>query len=145
MTPISERLEDTVPDSSPARRLTPGLVGGAAALDAVLVIVFAAIGRGSHAREATLAGLCETAWPFLAGLGVIWVLSFAWRRPLAPLRTGVPVWIGTVALGFGFRALAGQGTAFAFVIVATLTLCLLLVGWRLLALALRGLAARRSA
>lgn len=104
----------------------------ALAIDAVLIVVFAAIGRGSHAREATLAGLFETAWPFLAGLAIVWLVALVWRHPFAVLRSGVPVWIGTVALGMGFRLLSGQGTALPFVIVATLTLLLFLVGWRLI-------------
>lgn len=123
--------------STPAPRVSAGTVALALGLDAVLVIVFAAIGRGSHARDATLAGLFETAWPFLAGLAVVWVLTVAWKRPLSVLTTGIPLWIGTVAFGMLFRALSGQGTAIAFVIVATLTLALLLVGWRLVAALLR--------
>lgn len=123
--------------STPAPRVSAGTVALALGIDAVLVIVFAAIGRGSHARDATLAGLFETAWPFLAGLAVVWVLTVAWKRPLSVLTTGIPLWIGTVAFGMLFRALSGQGTAIAFVIVATLTLALLLVGWRLVAALLR--------
>lgn len=123
--------------STPAPRVSAGTVALALGIDAVLVIVFAAIGRGSHARESTLAGLLETAWPFLAGLAVVWVLTVAWKRPLSVLTAGIPLWIGTVAFGMLFRALSGQGTALAFVIVATLTLALLLVGWRLVAALLR--------
>ena len=114
--------------------MTPraGLAATALIVDAVLVIVFAGVGRGSHARAATVAGLFETAWPFLAGLAVIWLAAFVWRRPLAVVRAGVPVWIGTVALGMLLRMLSGQGTALPFVIVATLTLALMLVGWRII-------------
>ncbi|GAA1322048.1 DUF3054 domain-containing protein [Leucobacter albus] len=122
-----------------------GAALGSFAIDAALVTVFAAIGRGSHAREATAAGLFETAWPFVAGLAIAWLLSLAWRRPAAPLRTGIPVWIGAVALGMLFRALSGQGTALPFVIVATLTLLLLLVGWRLIAALVRRIRGRRTA
>lgn len=107
-----------------------GLAAIALAFDAILVVVFAAIGRGSHARAATIAGLFETAWPFLAGLAITWVVALVWRSPLAIFRAGVPVWIGTVALGMLFRMLSGQGTALPFVIVATLTLALMLIGWR---------------
>lgn len=39
------------------------LVGG----DAVAVLLFSAIGRGSHAEVDGLAGVLNTAWPFLAG------------------------------------------------------------------------------
>ncbi|GAA1569180.1 DUF3054 domain-containing protein [Leucobacter aridicollis] len=121
----------TVPS---AQRASAAAIAGALALDAILIVVFAAIGRGSHAREATLLGPLETAWPFLAGLAISWLLALAWRRPAAILRTGLPVWIGTVALGMLFRALTGQGTALPFVIVATLTVGAFLLGWRLIAL-----------
>jgi Protein of unknown function (DUF3054) len=39
------------------------LVGG----DAAAVLLFAGIGRGSHAELDGLAGVLATAWPFLAG------------------------------------------------------------------------------
>ncbi len=125
--------------SAAARR-----VAAALALDAVLVVAFAAAGRASH-REGVLgeagAGLWATAWPFLAALAAAWVVSAAWRSPLAPLRAGVPLWLVTVAGGMLLRALSGQGTALPFVVVATLTLLLLLVGWRAIA---RWIGSRRA-
>ena len=110
------------PSPRPAPRTTPRFapILVAAALDAVLVILFAALGRGSHAREATLAGLWETAWPFLAGLAIAWIAALVWRRPAAVLRSGLPVWIGTVALGLVLRVLGTDGgAALPFVLVAT--------------------------
>lgn len=97
--------------------------------DVVLVIVFCAIGRASH-EESPLRGLFLTAWPFLAALAAGWGISLAWRRPFAVLRTGVPVWVATVAGGMLLRILAGQGTAPAFIVVASVALGVLLVGWR---------------
>ena len=35
--------------------------------DLVSVVVFCTIGRRSHAEGLTVAGIAETAWPFLAG------------------------------------------------------------------------------
>ncbi len=122
-----------------------GLAALALGVDAVLVIVFAGIGRGSHARAATVAGLFETAWPFLAGLAIVWLAAFVWRSPLAVLRAGVPVWIGTVALGMLLRMLSGQGTALPFVIVATLTLALMLIGWRIIVAVVSWMRRRRRA
>lgn len=101
--------------------------------DAVLVVVFAGIGRASHEGDVFGpfgAGLATTAWPFLVALLAGWLVTRAWRRPLAPLRTGLPVWAVTVALGMVLRALSGQGIAVAFIIVAAITLALLLIGWR---------------
>lgn len=100
------------------------------AIDAVLVTVFAAIGRGEHERAATIVGLFETAWPFLAGLAITWLVARVWRNPLSIVRAGIPVWIGTVALGMIFRLLTGQGTALPFIFVATGTLALFLMCWR---------------
>jgi hypothetical protein len=127
------------PASAPARLTVPALVA-----DVVLVVAFAAIGRASHA-EGVLgpggAGLATTAWPFLVGLVAGWAAARAWRAPLAPVRTGIPVWIATVVVGMLLRAVTGQGVAVAFVVVATLTLAVFLVGWRA---AVRGVAALRS-
>jgi hypothetical protein len=110
----------------------------ALAVDAVLVVVFAAIGRASH-DESVFPGLLGTAWPFLVALAAGWLLSLAWRAPSAPVRSGVPVWVVTVAGGMLLRAVSGQGVQLAFVIVATLVLLLFLVGWRALwALVQRG-------
>ncbi|KUF08158.1 DUF3054 domain-containing protein [Leucobacter sp. G161] len=129
---------------TPTERASAGIAIGAFLLDAAFVVAFAALGRGSHDREATLAGLFETAWPFLAGLVIAWLVTLAWRRPVAVWRTGLPVWIGSAGLGLLLRALVGQGTALPFVIVATLTLCAMLVGWRLIAALMRVLSARRA-
>jgi len=104
----------------------------ALAADVVLVVVFAAIGRASH-HEAVLPGLLETAWPFLAGLALGWLITLAWRAPLAPVRTGLPVWAMTVAAGMVLRAVSGQGVVAAFVVVASIVLLAFLVGWRALA------------
>ena len=121
---------------SPSRRLPPV---PAAAIDVVIVVVFAATGRLSHGEG--IAGVVETAWPFVAGLALGWVIALAWRRPAAPVRTGVPVWVVTVAAGMALRALTGQGVAVAFIAVASLVLGVLLIGWRSIA----ALVARRGA
>lgn len=100
-------------------------------IDVFLVLVFAAIGRASHGEE--LSGLLVTAWPFLGGLALGWLVTLAWRAPAAPVRTGLGVWVVTVAGGMLLRTATGQGTAIAFVVVATVTLLVLLVGWRAVA------------
>ncbi|MCW3492135.1 DUF3054 domain-containing protein [Microbacterium sp. SSM24] len=105
-------------------------------LDAALVVVFAAIGRASHGEDGLL-GLATTAWPFLAALAAGWLATLAWRAPLAPVRTGVGVWAITLVGGMLLRAASGQGTAIPFLVVAALTLLVLLVGWRVLAAAVR--------
>ena len=105
----------------------------AAILDCCCVLVFVIIGRASHTRGESLAGLASTAWPFLAGLAGGWLAVRAWRRPLGLWPAGVGAWLGAVALGMVLRVVSGQGTALAFILVALAFLGLFLLGWRLLA------------
>jgi hypothetical protein len=100
-------------------------------IDVALVTVFAALGRSSHAREATILGLWTTACPFLFGLTVIWVSARLWRRPLLPVFAGLSAWSGTVLIGLATRFLIVGSVAIAFVLVAIAVLGLFLVGWRL--------------
>jgi hypothetical protein len=97
-----------------------------------LIVVFAITGRASH-DENPWVGLLTTAWPFLAALAIGWIVTVAWRAPIAPLRTGVGVWAVTLIGGMLLRAASGQGTALPFVVVAAAVLLLALVGWRLIA------------
>lgn len=129
--------------SSPRRLPALALV-----VDAGLVLVFAAIGRATHDGDVlgpAGSGLATTAWPFVTGLLVGWAVSLAWRRPLAPLRTGLPVWAITILAGMALRALSGQGVAVAFVIVAAVTLLIFLVGWRAITALVIRFRLRRSA
>ncbi|GAA4090374.1 DUF3054 domain-containing protein [Actinomadura miaoliensis] len=103
---------------------------GAAALDVACVLVFVAIGRASHEEAASLAGFAGTAWPFLVGLAVGWLVTRAWRRPEAFVPAGAGIWVSTVVVGMVLRAVSGQGTAVAFIVVATLFTALVLLGWR---------------
>ncbi len=103
---------------------------GALVLDAVLVVVFAVIGRSSHAEGLDAAGVWSTAWPFLAGLAIGWAVARAWRHPSAPWPTGVIVWAVTLIVGMLLRVAVGQGVQVAFIIVAAVTLAILLIGWR---------------
>ena len=111
-------------------------------VDVGLVLLFAAVGRRSHAESGAVVGLLRTAWPFLAGLVLGWAAAVGWRRT-TPLRVrdAVPVWVLTVAGGMLLRAATGAGTAPSFVVVATVVLGVFLLGWR----ALATLARRRSA
>lgn len=108
----------------------------AAVLDVGCVLVFVIIGRDSHAKGESLAGIASTAWPFLAGLAGGWLATAGLAgRPLQPFRlwpAGVGAWLGAVALGMLLRVMSGQGTAPAFIGVALAFLGLLLLGWRLL-------------
>ena len=119
-------------------RLTRTATVLALAADAGCVLAFVVIGRASHTKGESLAGIASTSWPFLCGLAAGWAAGRGWRQPLG-LRPAVTVWLATVALGMILRVASGQGTAAAFVLVALVFLGLFLLGWRL---AVR-LAARR--
>jgi hypothetical protein len=104
----------------------------AAVLDVCCVLIFVIIGRASHTKGESLAGIASTSWPFLCGLAVGWAGSRAWRRPLTLRPAGLTIWLCTVALGMVLRVISGQGTAVAFIGVALAFLGLFLLGWRLL-------------
>jgi FtsH-binding integral membrane protein len=110
----------------------------AVVLDIGCVLVFVIIGRASHTKGESLAGVASTAWPFLAGLAGGWLATAgltgrrAWRQPFRLWPAGVGAWLGAVILGMVFRVVSGQGTAPAFVGVALAFLGLFLLGWRLL-------------
>ncbi len=117
-------------DAPPARHRQRDRLPLAAALDSAAVVAFAALGRRNHDEEPGLAGVFETAAPFLIGLLVAWVVVRAWRAP-ERIGTGLVVWPITVAVGMVVRRLAfDEGTALPFVIVATVFLGACLVGWR---------------
>ncbi|MGV0790853.1 DUF3054 domain-containing protein [Mycolicibacterium sp. XJ1819] len=101
--------------------------------DAVCVVVFCTIGRRSHAEGLNLAGIAETAWPFLVGAAAGWLVSRGWRAPIAVVPTGVSVWVCTIVVGMLLRALTSAGVAASFIVVASLSTALLLLGWRVLA------------
>ena len=101
--------------------------------DIVCVLVFCALGRRSHAEGLTLAGIADTAWPFLSGTVLGWVISRGWRAPTAVAPTGVIVWLSTVVVGMLLRKAGSQGVATSFIIVATVVTALLLLGWRVAA------------
>lgn len=125
-------MRDSVFSMPPAKPSLPrtALIAGVA--DALLILVFAAIGRDAHQRADVLTGVFSTAWPFLAGAAIGWLAVRAWRAPLHIWPGGVGVWIGTVAGGMLLRAATGQTVVIAFVIVALISLAILLLGYRAL-------------
>jgi Protein of unknown function (DUF3054) len=110
------------------RRVRRALI--ALVADIVCVIVFCTIGRRSHAEGLTVPGVAHTAWPFLVGAGVGWLLIGGWRRPFTVIPTGVVVWVCTVAVGMLLRKATSAGVSASFVVVASLSTAVLLLGWR---------------
>jgi len=121
----------TRPAEPPARPHRPAAL--AAVVDVVCVLAFVIVGRRTHAEASALAGIATTAWPFLAGLLLGWLVPRSSRTPLQVWPTAVLLWLCTVAGGLGLRLASGQGVSGAFPLVAAGALALLLIGWRLLA------------
>lgn len=114
---------------SPVKAL-PALV-----VDVVAIVVFAILGRSSHAEQNTLLGVVGTAWPFLVGALVGHLIC----RALAPLRgdpvgwrPGLVVWASTLVAGMLLRIASGDTAAWPFVIVASIVLAVFLLGWRII-------------
>ncbi|WP_428342611.1 DUF3054 domain-containing protein [Mycobacterium sp.] len=102
-------------------------------IDVACVLVFCAVGRRSHDEGLNIAGIATTAWPFLSGTVLGWLLSQAWRRPSAVYPTGVVVWLSAVAVGLSLRKATSAGVAGSFIVVAATVTALLLLGWRAIA------------
>jgi peptidoglycan/LPS O-acetylase OafA/YrhL len=105
-------------------------VWSAVVADAACIIAFCAIGRRSHAEGVTVAGVAQTAWPFLVGGAVGWLAGRGWRRPVAIAPTGIVVWVCTIAVGMLLRKANSGGVAVTFVAVASVVTAVLLLGWR---------------
>ena len=98
--------------------------------DFACVTAFAVLGRRNHAEGVSIGGVVETAWPFLAGTMVGWLLSRGWRRPRTLVPTGITVWVCTVVVGMLLRKATSEGTAMTFVAVTIAFTAFLLLGWR---------------
>ncbi len=117
-----------MPQVDPTRRTAAAL-----ATDLVCVVVFCTIGRRSHAEGLTVAGIAETAWPFLTGTLAGWLAARAWQRPTNLYPTGLIIWVATIAVGMLLRKATSAGTAGSFIVVASITTAVLLLGWRAIA------------
>lgn len=127
---------------SPARiRARSTTWPAALAVDVLLVLLFAGIGRNTHALDP--AGVLQTAWPFLAGLLLGWAAWQVHRAPFVLWPRGIALWLTTVAVGMGLRVLVGEGTAPSFVLVTLGVLAVLLLVPRCLVLLMRAARSRR--
>ncbi|HEV7951620.1 MAG TPA: DUF3054 domain-containing protein [Glaciihabitans sp.] len=123
--------------TSPTAPAFPNRLSIAVTVDLIVVLAFVAIGRASHSEPGSLVGFLGTAWPFVAGLALGWLLARVWRQPLS-VGTAAGIWAVTVVVALMLRLLSGQGVALSFAIVTAVTLGVFLIGWRaLVALAIR--------
>lgn len=107
-----------------------------AAIDLALIILFTVLGRREHEHVLDIAGIFETAVPFLAAYLVMTLISRPWLTINRIWPTGVLVWLGTVAVGMALRLAMGSTAAIAFVIVTIIVLGVFLLGRRLICLLL---------
>jgi hypothetical protein len=114
----------------------PANVRSQAALDAVVLLAFAAVGRYSHGES--LAGTLVVAAPFLIGWFAAAALLRLGRKPASGSRA-FAVWVVALPVGLALRrGLFDRGIAVGFVIVAAVFTLVFLVGRRYAASALRG-------
>ncbi|MEB8327175.1 DUF3054 domain-containing protein [Dietzia kunjamensis] len=100
-------------------------------LDAVLVVVFSTFGRGAHSEGLGVTQVWGTAWPFLIGLAVGWLILLAIRRAPAAVGSGVLLWLATLVVGMVIRGLGdGRVPHWSFMVVAGVVTAVLLIGWR---------------
>lgn len=100
--------------------------------DLILVLVFAAVGRASHQEDNPVIGVLNTAWPFLAGLLLGWLVGRVWRAPVQLWPHGVCLWLITLLAGMLLRVLSGKTAEISFIVVASLVLAVFLLGHRAL-------------
>jgi hypothetical protein len=105
----------------------------AAGIDVLALVVFVVTGRSSHNESESITEVLKVFAPFAIALAAGWILSRAWKNPLAPFPTGVQLWLVTAAGGLLLRRFVFQrSTAFGFVIVGSAFLLATLLGWRLI-------------
>lgn len=130
-------LPSTSPQPLGAVRRRRAITAGVC--DVVCVLAFATAGRSSHSHGVGVLGVLHTAWPYLVGALIGWVVARAWRSPVRLWPTTAIVWAGTWGVGMALRGVTGGGLAPSFLVVAAVVLGVLLLGWRLLTrLVLRG-------
>lgn len=97
-------------------------------VDAVLVIVFAVLGRAAHAESLYPLGVAGTAAPFLGALLLGWAIVRLTRMaPAAPWPSGAVIWLVTVSSGLALRILLGATAALPFIGVTAGVLLVLLL------------------
>ena len=96
--------------------------------DVVLIVLFATLGRRTHASGLDAPGILWTALPFLLAWAAATLLTRRHWSGLWP--AGVLVWVITVAGGLALRVLLGDGAAFSFQLVTAGVLGTFLLGRR---------------
>ncbi len=108
-----------------------------ALIDVVLILLFAFQGRSAHDSANTVVGVLDTAWPFLAGLAVGWLITRQWMNTTGGLPLAFQIWpaaimlsLVTWAIGLALRAATGDTNSGGFPLVSLGFILLMFVGWR---------------
>lgn len=106
--------------------------------DILAIVLFALLARIAHQSDTmplSAAGVADTAWPFLIGTLVAWVVIYlAALEPWRIAPAGISVWLCSVIAGLGIWGLRhGALPHWSFIIVASVMSLVLLLGWRLVA------------
>jgi hypothetical protein len=121
-------------DSSNGRGLS--VIAASSAADLAAVAIYVLVGRLSHDESVSAAGLLSTGWPFLIGIvgGYIGIALTRW--PTLSLRGGAVITVKTFVIGLVLRyGVAEDATPFSFVVVTIVVLAVLMLGWRIVTLA----------
>ena len=131
---VKQNAKSTPTAAAPAGRKLVVLV----VVDVLIFLLFATVGRASHAESLPLLGIAQTAAPFLlAWLAVAPVLG-AYRsalltQPLPMAAQSLIAWIAACVLGLFIRsAWLQREIILTFALVTFGVVAVLLVGWRTL-------------
>lgn len=103
------------------------------AIDVVIIVLFAAVGRDSHGFGQDFSETVRIAAPFLIAYAISVLAVRAWRTPQR-FSTGLVVSVATLGVGMLLRRFVfDDGTAVSFVLVTAGWLVGLMVAWRLVA------------
>jgi hypothetical protein len=129
--------ENAMNAAQPARSYLRKLQGILLVGDTIALLIFAALGRGSHGEATWFAApfeVVKTAAPFMLGWFLVAPLLGAYRPSHPPrmlLLYTLIAWVVACPLGLGLRALFLQrGIPLSFAMVTFITNLLLLTGWR---------------
>lgn len=102
----------------------------AVVLDALVLVLFVAVGRRSHHEGEALAGFLRVLWPFAVGLVVSAVVTRSRHDPFAS-RRALLTCLGVVVIGMALRiSVQGRELEPSFVAVTTVFVGTLMLGWR---------------
>ncbi|WP_323374322.1 DUF3054 domain-containing protein [Corynebacterium pygosceleis] len=106
--------------------------------DLTAILLFALLARLAHrgdGLEFSVGGWLATAWPFLAGVLLAYViLAVKHREPLPVNPGGITVWLVALVTGLTIWGIGHNSIPhWSFMIVAGVMSALLLLGWRTLA------------